>query len=192
MALTTSRSDRSLIALDRGVGAIETLGAAIGAWVIFGLLWLSVAEILSRNLLGAPLRGQFDVLVLVGPLYGLLGLSYCYRKAGHVRMDLVNRRLTGRSAHLAEVVIAVCALLITVQLFQGSFSHFERSYMIGDTTIAMNWPTWPSKLVAPLSFAVLAARLVLTIWAHGRLFTDPRRSAIATPVPPDPVTEAVD
>ncbi|WP_417210174.1 TRAP transporter small permease [Antarctobacter sp.] len=192
MAQTMNRPDKCLVALDRGVGAIENIGAALGAWVIFGLLWLSVAEILSRNLLGAPLRGQFDVLVLVGPIYGLLGLSYCYRKAGHVRMDLVSRQLTGRRAHLVELIIALCAMLITVQLFQGSFSHFSRSYMIGDTTIAMDWPTWPSKLIAPLSFAVLSARLVLTIWAYGRLFLDPRRQPIATPVPPDPVTEAVD
>lgn len=186
------KSDKTLATLNRAVSAVENLGATIGAWVIFGLLWLSVAEILSRNLLSAPLRGQFDILVLVGPLYGLLGLSYCYRKAGHVRMDLVNRKLTGRSAHAAEIFIAVCALLITVQLFQGSLSHFSRSYTIGDTTIAMNWPTWPSKLVAPLSFAMLAARLLLTIWAHGRLFVDPARPAIAIPVPPDPLTEAVD
>lgn len=125
------KSDKSLAALDRVVSAVENVGAGIGAWVIFGLLWLSVAEILSRNFLGMPLRGQFDILVLVGPMYGLLGLSYCYRKAGHVCMDLVSRKLTGRSAQAAEILIAVCALLITVQLIQGSFSHFSRSCVVG-------------------------------------------------------------
>ena len=183
---------RALIVSDRGLSWIENVCAAIGAWVIFALMLVSVAEILSRNLLGQPLRGQLDLIILAGPLYGLLALSYCYRQAGHVRMDLLNRKLTGRAAWIAEFLITLGALVISIQLIQGSALHFQRSFEIGDTTFATNWPTWPSKLIAPIAFGLLIARLLVTLWAYGRLIVDPAGQQIAVPVPPDPVTERID
>lgn len=192
MENSVSRSDRILEKADSTLARLENISAAIGAWVIFGLMLLSIAEILSRNLWGAPIRGQFDLIILIGPLYGLLAMSYCYRKAGHVRMDLLNRKLSGRPAWLAELIITLGALLITVQLFQGSAMHFERSFQIGDTTLATNWPTWPSKLVVPIAFALLIARLLVTIWAFGRLVISPDQRILAVPVPPNPVTERID
>lgn len=187
-----SPSERALATSDRVLSQLENVCAAIGAWVIFGLMLVSVAEILSRNLLGQPLRGQLDLIILAGPLYGLLAVSYCYRQAGHVRMDLLNRKLTGRAVWVVEFLIAFGALVISVQLIQGSALHFQRSFEIGDTTFSTNWSTWPSKMIAPIAFGLLITRLLITLWAYGRLIVEPDRPQIAVPVPPDPVTERID
>ena len=46
-------------------------------------------------------------------------------------------------------------------------------------------PLWPSKLVVPMAFVVLVARLVLQAWGYGRAFV----LGLSTPVavPGDPV-----
>src|SRR3546814_14368624 len=76
---------RLLNQLDRGVYAVEVVAAAIGGIMIFIVMWIGVAEIFLRKVFNSPLYGQLDFIAQTMCLYALLQLSYCYRKAGHIR-----------------------------------------------------------------------------------------------------------
>lgn len=185
-------SDRWLARLDGGLFRFELLTGALAAWVIFFVMVLGVAEILSRSLLNNPIYGQLDLIILSGPIYGILGISYCYRRASHVRMDLLARALSGRTHWIVELIVSIACWFIVLILIQGSWQHFMRAYEIGDSTINTRWPTWPSKLLVPLGLAILWLRLTLELWVYGRLVVDPDLQPIGVPTPPDPTAESVD
>ena len=107
---------------------------------------------------------------------------YCYRKAGHIRVDILVGHFKGRRKWIAELMASIAAFALIVLLLPGVLHFFENAYFIGDSTINTQWPTWPSKLVPVIGFSVLALRIALEIWAYIRLVADPLAEPIAVPV----------
>lgn len=179
----TSMGGAVLDRLDRALQGVEFVTAVIGGVVIFGVMWIGVAEIVLRKVFNAPLYGQLDLIEQTMATYTLLTISYCYRKAGHIRVDLLVEHFKGRRKWLAELGASIAAFGLIVVLLPGVLHFFENAYFIGDSTINTQWPTWPSKLIPVVGFSILALRIALEIWAYLRLVADPAAAPIAVPVP---------
>lgn len=191
----TARPERAmggavLDRLDRALQVVEFATAVIAGVVIFAVMWVGVAEIFLRKGFNSPLYGQLDLIEQTMALYTLLPISYCYRKAGHIRVDIVTGRFKGRVKWIAELAASIAALGLVVALLPGVLHFFDNAYYIGDSTINTQWPTWPSKFVPVAGFAVLAVRISLELWAYLRLIADPLAEPIAVPVPSHVVEDA--
>ena len=79
----------ALGAADRVLRQVEFATVLIAGAVIFFVMWVGVAEIFSRKLFNYPLYGQLDIIELTMSSYAILPISYCWRAAGHIRVDLV-------------------------------------------------------------------------------------------------------
>ena len=131
--------------LDRALQVVEFATAVIGGVVIFCVMWVGVAEMIMRKAFNAPLYGQLDLIEQSMATYTLLTISYCYRKAGHIRVDILVGHFTGRRKWIAELTASIAAFALIVLLLPGVLHFFENAYYIGDSTINTQWPTWPSK-----------------------------------------------
>ena len=169
--------------LDRALQVVEFVTAVLGGGVIFCLMWVGVAEIVLRKGFNAPLYGQLDLIEQSMATYTLLTISYCYRKAGHIRVEILVGQFKGRRKWIAELIASFAALGLIVVILPGVLHFFDNAYYIGDSTINTQWPTWPSKFIPVIGFSVLAARIVLELWAYARLVADPLAEPIAVPVP---------
>lgn len=178
-----SMGGASLDRLDRALQVVEFATAVVGGVVIFGVMWVGVAEIVLRKAFNAPLYGQLDLIEQSMATYTLLTISYCYRKAGHIRVDIVVGYFKGRRKWIAELMASIAAFGLIVVLLPGVLHFFDNAYYIGDSTINTQWPTWPSKLIPVIGFSVLAVRIALELWAYARLVADPLAEPIAVPVP---------
>lgn len=176
--------------LDRALQVVEFATAVVGGVVIFGVMWVGVAEIFLRKAFNAPLYGQLDLIEQTMATYTLLTISYCYRKAGHIRVEILVGHFKGRNKWIAELMASTAAFGLIVVLLPGILHFFENAYYIGDSTINTQWPTWPSKLVPVVGFSVLAVRMALEMWAYVRLVADPLADPIAVPVPAPIVEDA--
>ena len=56
------------------------------------------------------------------------------------------------------------------------------AYQLGDSTIDREIILWPAKLVIPIAFAVLTARLLIQLLAYTRLALHPEAEPVAIPV----------
>jgi C4-dicarboxylate transporter, DctQ subunit len=176
--------------LDRSLQVVEFVTAVVAGVVIFGVMWIGVAEIFLRKAFNSPLYGQLDLIEQTMALYTLLPISYCYRKAGHIRVDILAGRFTGRTRWIAELGASIAAFGLIVVLLPGVLHFFDNAFYIGDSTINTQWPTWPSKLVPVVGFGILAVRIALELWAYVRLVADPLAEPIAVPVPAAVVEDA--
>ena len=137
----------------------------------------------------APLPGYVDWIEQIMPLVAFMGISYVQREGGHIRMDILIGQLKGRAIWLAEMISVLMILLLIAALIYGSWTHFLRRpefqrAMVesGDSSIDIGIPIWPTKLLVPVAFSVLALRLVLQIVSYGRAFVLNTPAPVGVPI----------
>jgi len=172
----------ALIKADRWLSRIEDALDLIAAFFIVFLMFFAVTQVISRKLFNYPLWGYVDIVEIVMVTFAFLGISYCQRLGGHIRMELVVRRLQGRALWLFELLGIIVALGIILVLLWYGFTHFLRAYQLGDSTIDREIILWPAKLVIPIAFSVLTVRLLIQFFAYARLAVHPEAEPVAIPV----------
>lgn len=178
-----SKCDQMLLRLE------SKLNLAGGVIVLFIVLF-SVINILGRGLFNQPFNAYFDLMGQSVPLIAFMGLSYCQRDGGHIRMDLLIGRLKGRALWVVEALTSVLTFLLVSVLAYGAWLHAERSIRLGDSTEDIGLIIWPFKLTLVAMFTVLLLRLIIQIWGYGRMVFTDAATPIAVPVIQDSEAQA--
>jgi len=180
---TTILEDQSKLSLlDRSFFKLESLLNLLGGIVIFLLIFLATANVLGRWLFDLPINGYIDWVEQSMAFMAFLGIAYTKRQGGHIRMDMLVSRLHGAKLWLVELISSILMLLVTLVLIYGSFLHFLRAYNIGDSSVDIDLPIWPAKLVVPFALSVLALRLLLQIWGYLRGIREGSNEPVAVPL----------
>lgn len=190
MAGSLSRPEQphTFIKFDGVLGHVENLFNLIAASSILILMLLAVVQVAGRFLLNMPVPGFIDITEQAMAVFAFCGIAYCQRVGGHIRMEMVLGRLSGRTLWIAELIGVILIAVVVALLIWGSWYHFDRSWTIGDSTMDISLPTWPSKLVIPVALSLLFLRLLLQIYGYLRLVINPDAEPVAVPVIHD-VTE---
>lgn len=180
----TAEDDGSLIfKVDRKVAVVENVFNAVGAMFIVIVMIYMCCEVLSRKFLGRPLPGVIDWVELAMGTFAFLGAAYCQRVGGHVRMELVMGRLRGRILWATEALaVAIALFYISVIAYKSFSEDFMWAVELGDSTMDIELPVWPSKLVVPIAMTLLAIRLSINLWGYLRMFMDPSKTPIGVPI----------
>jgi TRAP-type C4-dicarboxylate transport system permease small subunit len=137
-------------------------------------MFLAVYSVTGRKFFNAPLAGYVDYIEAAMPIIAIMGVSYVQRDGSHIRMDIFVSFLRGRALWLFELLSIVLILVLILALTWGSWVHFDRSFDCArpfcsrDSSIDIGLPIWPSKLVVPFAFSVLALRLFLQAIGYTR------------------------
>jgi len=174
-------SGRLLIRLDALLAPLERGFNLIAAFFILALMLVGVVQVLGRKLFNAPIYGYVDLIEISMATFAFLGIAWCERLGGHVRMELLLGRTRGRLRWGLEVFGVVVAMFVIAVLGFYAYRHFLRAYELGDSTIDAEYPLWPSKLMVPLSFALLWLRLLIHLLGYLRLFARPGLRPVAVP-----------
>ena len=153
---------------DRLYFRFESLLNLLSGLVIFLLVLLATTNVLGRWIFSAPISGYVDWVEQAMAFIAFFGIAYTQRLGGHIRMDILVGQLRRRWLWFTELLTTVLMLLVSLVLIYGSYLHFWRAYSIGDSSLDINLPTWPAKLVVPVALTVLALRLTLQIWGYLR------------------------
>ena len=172
----------TFIRFDGWLGRVEDGFNIIAAFSILALMLLAVVQILGRLFLNSPVPGFIDITEQAMAIFAFAGVAYCQRVGGHIRMEIVLGTLRGRMLYVSEMIGVIVIAATVALLVWGAWFHFDRSWSIGDSTMDIRLPTWPSKLVVPVALSLLFLRLLLQIYGYARLVADPSRRAVAVPV----------
>lgn len=172
----------ALAAFDRRLGHVEEAFNLVASFFIFGLMILGIVQVLGRQLFNLPLSGYIDFVELSMAAFAFMGVAYCQRLGGHVRMEMGLKALRGRAHWALEIFGTLVGLGIVAVLVWYGYTHFLRAWELGDSTIDAELPVWPSKLVVPVAFALLWLRLLVQLVGYARLAADPSRAPVGVPV----------
>jgi C4-dicarboxylate transporter DctQ subunit len=164
------------------------------ALAIFGVMAFGVAQILSRSvstwlhalvpaIRPIAIHGYIDYIEFIAVFYAILGIAYCQRLGGHIRMEIVVANFRGRALWALEALAVLIAVGGTVLLIVGTWDNFMNAWSKGDSSMDIKLQLWPSKLVVPLMLCVLLVRLLLQLWGYLRLLRDPGLAVLAVPLP---------
>ena len=153
------------------------------AAAIFLLMILAAVQVFSRKLLNLPIPGYIDFAEQSMAIFAFLGVAYCQRLGGHVRMELVLEKMPrGRLLWCSEFITTLAAFIVIALLTRYSFDHFLRALRNGDSTIDISLPVWPSKLLVSIALAFLTIRLLIQLIGFLRLLRSPQSPPVAVPL----------
>ena len=181
MAVTDSFG-RRLGQADRLLAFVENRLNFLGGALVFGLMFLGVAQIVLRAVFRAPIFGYIDIVEVSMVGFAVLAISYVQRVGAHVRMELLVSLLKGRAQWIAEAVGTALAIFIVAVLIPYSYRHFQRAFEFGDSTIDIELITWPAKLVVPVALSILLLRLIIQLLGYLRLVARPTIEPVAVPL----------
>ena len=177
-----SSGDMALTKADSYLFHVERLFNFVAGVVIFLTMILGVVQVVGRSFFDRPVPAYVDVIEIMMTCFAFLGIAYCQKLGGHVRMEIVMKQFKGRTLWIAEVVGTLITIWIIAVLMVYGYDHFVRAYEIGDSTIDGDYPLWPSKLIVPVAFGLLLCRLTLNLIGFCRLVVKPTAQPIAVPV----------
>ncbi len=179
---TVLQDDTLLSRADRVLFKLESVLTLAGGTVILLLVLLATTNVLGRWLFSMPISGYIDWVEQAMAFMAFLGISYTMREGGHIRMDILVGHVHGRLLWLVELISTLLMLTITLVLVYGSWLHFWRAWSIGDSSLDINLPIWPAKLVVPTALSILALRLLLQIWGYARGVIEGGNAPVAVPL----------
>ena len=165
---------------DRALSHAEDSLNLIAAFAVFFLMFVGVVQIVGRTVFDFAIYGYIDWIEQASALFAFLGIAYAQRLGGHIGMDLTMgwRPAVRWRIELFNVVVTI---LIVSVLIWASFTSFLRAYLIGDSTMDIQLPTWPAKLMVPLALSLLWLRLGLQICGYLRMIRHPDAEPVAVP-----------
>ena len=179
---------RLLSSIDSYYFQIEKFLNLLAGIVIMGLMFLGVLQVLGRKVFNFPVRGYVDLVEFAMVVFAFLAISYCQRLGGHVRMEIIIGKFKGRTLWFIECIGILIAMYIIAVLMYYSYMHFLRAwdcsfaFCIGDSSMDIELPIWPSKLLVPFAFAMLLLRFSIQLIGYFRLFLYPDAEPIAIPL----------
>ncbi|GGX48710.1 hypothetical protein GCM10007385_15940 [Tateyamaria omphalii] len=186
---STVLEDSSVLSrLDKALLPIERVMALLSGLAAFSLMFLAAYSVTGREFFEAPLMGYVDLIEMLMPLIAIMGVSYVQRNGGHIRMDIIIGAMRRRLLWLIELIMVLLILVLMIALVWGAWAHFDRSFDCArpfcsrDSSIDISLPIWPSKLIVPIAFAVLCARLVLQAVGYARAFWLNLERPVAVPL----------
>ena len=142
----------------------------------------AAVQVVSRKIFNLPIPGYIDIAEQSIAIFAFLSIAYCQRLGGHVRMEIFLSAMQGRSKWITEMIQTAASILVISILMYFSFKHFQRAWVLGDSTIDIGLPTWPSKLMIPIALAVLNLRLLIQLAGYIRLAINPTLKPLGVPL----------
>ena len=97
------RDDSLLSRCDQWLHRWESRLNLLAGIIVLLIVLFSVINIIGRGFFNQPFNAYFDLMGQSVPLIAFLGISYCQREGGHIRMDLLLIRLQGSSVLKIEL-----------------------------------------------------------------------------------------
>lgn len=148
---------QALLAFSRAVDALNERIGRLVFWVVLAVTLLSAATAILRYGFNT---GSNALLELQWYMFGaifLLGAAYGLKHGAHVRIDVLNARLSRRTQAWIDIfggllmLLPVCFIIAWFgwDMFMRSYSIMERSSDAGGLI------RWPAKILVPLGFVLL-------------------------------------
>ncbi len=148
--------------LYRGYGRLLRGFGVIAEVATFVMMLLVVANVVGRYLFNTPLTGtlEFTESLLVIIIFLSVGLTQY--DGGHIRVNLVTRRLPKRLARGLSVMAMLCGCAFFTWCAYAAWIYAMQSYSFGEQEWGeVVFPLWPMKFVVFFGIVLLAFQFLL-------------------------------
>jgi len=151
-----------LLALSRAIdGMTERVGRLV-YWLVLVVVLISAANAVVRKLFNYSSNSYLEIQWYLFSVIFLFGAGYTLLRNEHVRIDIIQGRLSRRAQNWIDIIgivfflwpMSVIIMWLSWPLFLDSYARNEVSTNAGGLTI------WPARLMVPIGFALLIMQSV--------------------------------
>lgn len=156
---------RFLLAFSRLIdGLNERVGRAV-YWMVLAAVLVSSGNAVVRYLFDYSSNAWLELQWYLYTSFFLLGAGYTLLRNEHVRIDIINSRLSPRARAWIDLLGGLFFLLpIAILVMTLAWPVFTESYALHETSPSANGLLrWPVKLMIPVGFGLLALQGVSEI-----------------------------
>lgn len=153
------------------LGVIITSANAVGVALIWGIVALTCADILSRNLMNKPIPGVSDLVASAVVIIVFLQLAAAVRNDRLIRTEFalaLLQRFHPRAARVVDLLFNAVGFTICAGIVYWTVPGFTKAWVndefVGNLGI-MTFPSWPMPAVVILGAALAAIQFISKISA---------------------------
>ena len=147
----------ALLALARGIDAVNARIGKAASWLILAAIVISAGNALVRKLFDLSSNAWLELQWVLFAAVFLLCASWTLMDNEHIRIDIVNSHLRKKVRDGIDIFGHLFFLLpFSILLLWTSWPFFMASYSINEQSLnAGGLPQWPAKLLVPVGFFFL-------------------------------------
>ena len=153
---------KALLALSRAIDAVTERVGRLVYWLVLIVVLISAANATVRKVFDYSSNAYLEIQWYLFSVIFLFGAGYTLLRNEHVRIDIIQGRLSPRAQNWIDVFGIVFFLMpmsliimrLSWPLFLDSFQRNEVSTNAGGLII------WPARLMIPIGFALLIVQAV--------------------------------
>ena len=150
----------------------NTISDKTGKGVSYLILFLALAlvyEVVARYVFRAPTFWAFEVsYMLYGALF-MMGLAYVLLHGGHVRIDVLYRRLSPRKKAIIELFCYLVFFFpVMAIILKYGIDYAQLSWQLRERSVMSAWkpPIYPFKTIIPVAIFILTLQGVAEFLRH--------------------------
>jgi len=152
----------AMLALSRAIDAITERVGRVVYWLVLIVVLISAANAIVRKLFNYSSNAYLEIQWYLFSVIFLFGAGYTLLRNDHVRIDIIQGRLSPRAQNWIDVVgivlflwpMSFVIMWLSWPLFVDSLARHEVSSNAGGLLI------WPARLMMPIGFALLIMQSV--------------------------------
>ena len=152
----------ALLALSRAIDAITERVGRLVYWLVLAVVLISAANATVRKAFDYSSNAYLEVQWYLFSVIFLFGAGYTLLRNEHVRIDIIQGRLSPRAQNWIDVFgillflmpMSLIILWLSWPLFLDSYERHEVSTNAGGLII------WPARLMIPVGFGLLILQAV--------------------------------
>lgn len=152
----------ALLALSRAIDAVTERIGRLVYWLVLIVVLISAANAVVRKLFNYSSNAYLEVQWYLFSVIFLFGAGYVLLHNDHVRIDIIQGKLSPRAQNWIDVIgivfflwpMSLIIMWLAWPLFVDSYARNEVSTNAGGLTI------WPARLMIPIGFALLLIQSV--------------------------------
>jgi TRAP-type C4-dicarboxylate transport system permease small subunit len=148
--------------MERLFRAIRHVEEFILAWSILGIALLTVANVLSRSLLGFSLAFAEELSQFLIIAVTFTGLSYAAGRGRHIRMTAIFDQLPRRGRKVLVVIISATTSLLLLGLAVYAVEYVATVRFLGTVSPVLRVPLFLVYAIVPLGLLLAALQYGLT------------------------------
>lgn len=148
--------------LYRGYGRLLRAFGYVAEVAIFVIMLLVVANVIGRYLFNTPVPGSLEFTECLLVVVIFLSVALTQYDGGHIRVNLVTRRLPKWAARVLSVLSMLCGCAFFTWCSYAAWIYAFQSYSFGEREWGeVVFPLWPFKFVVFFGIALLALQFLL-------------------------------
>lgn len=151
--------------LDYYITKITKFLHMISCVILFGLMFLTIFDVIGRFFFNAPIKGTMELTKLSVALMVFLSLGYAQVKGDHLEIDFIVQKFKSNLQHGLKfciyLVMTIVLFILTWQLFVLGINAQAANELSGDLKIPLYYFIYPvavSSIGFALSYLVAALK----------------------------------